>query len=212
MVWGYECLKLSKEYPRVGVNAQLLKIILAGCCLSLAWHEAHQLLWAAFCRCSSWLCPFPWSPLALSGHGLGPLCGCLSPTALPIHHHRTVCHQCGHLFTTCNLLATLPTPPWLPDSSNCASNVVGNCICASISIAKVCGGIHLNKLYQLVWGFGAYWVLIWPLSCYPTASSWESGRLEILAHSSVSETIMFPVFFHGILSGKYFMIISLGSI
>ena len=59
-----------------------------------------------------------------------------------------------------------------------------------------------------LWGFGAYWVLIWPLSCYPTASSWESGRLEILAHSSLSETIMFPIFFHGILSGKYFMIIS----
>ena len=58
-----------------------------------------------------------------------------------------------------------------------------------------------------LWEFGAYWVLIWPLSCYPTASSWESGRLGILSHSSLSET-MFPVFFHGILSGKYFMIIS----
>ena len=49
MVWGYEWLKLSKEYPRVryprvGVNAQLLKIkIPAVPAYLLARHEAHQL-------------------------------------------------------------------------------------------------------------------------------------------------------------------------
>ena len=49
MVWGYEWLKSSKDYPRVrycrvGVNAPLLKIIfLAGPAHLLVRHEAHQL-------------------------------------------------------------------------------------------------------------------------------------------------------------------------
>ena len=50
-----------------------------------------------------------------------------------------------------NLLATLPTPILAARLNYCASNVVGNCIRASLSIAKLCcGGIHLNKLYRLV--------------------------------------------------------------
>ncbi|XP_065801149.1 olfactory receptor 56A4-like [Muntiacus reevesi] len=50
-----------------------------------------------------------------------------------------------------NLLATLPTPILAARLNYCASNVVENCICANISVAKLsCGDIHLNKLYQFV--------------------------------------------------------------
>lgn len=50
-----------------------------------------------------------------------------------------------------NLLATLPTPVLAARLNYCASNVVENCICANISVAKLsCGDIRLNKLYQFV--------------------------------------------------------------
>lgn len=50
-----------------------------------------------------------------------------------------------------NLVATLPTPVLAARLNYCASNVVENCICANISVAKLsCGDIHLNKLYQFV--------------------------------------------------------------
>ncbi|ELK09369.1 Olfactory receptor 56A3 [Pteropus alecto] len=48
-----------------------------------------------------------------------------------------------------NFLATLPTPVLAARLNYCASNVVENCICANISVAKLsCGDIRLNKLYQ----------------------------------------------------------------
>ena len=150
MVWGYECLKLSKEYPRVGVNAQLLKITIpAGAAHLLARHEARQL-----CGLLSADVHHDYVPsrgvLCLSGHGLGPLCG-----HLPLHYPSIITEQfvisAAIFIIFCNLLATLPTPILAARLSYCASNIVGNCICASISIANVCcGGIHLSKLYQLV--------------------------------------------------------------
>lgn len=50
-----------------------------------------------------------------------------------------------------NLVATLPTPVMAARLNYCAGNVVENCICANISVARLsCEDIRLNKLYQFV--------------------------------------------------------------
>ncbi|KAM9034129.1 olfactory receptor 56A4-like [Sarcophilus harrisii] len=50
-----------------------------------------------------------------------------------------------------NLFVMLPTPILAARLDYCAGNVIENCICANISVARLsCGDIHLNKLYQFV--------------------------------------------------------------
>lgn len=189
----------------MGVNAQLLKIIIpAGPAHLLVRQEAHHLYGLLPADVRHEYIPSG-GILRLCSHGLGPLCGRLPPTALPIRHHGTVCHQCCHLH---------------PPSQFAGHTAYTNSGCQTQLLCQQCGGKRCQHFYSKVscgvftWisstnlgVFGACWVLIWPLSCYPIASSWESGRPGILSHSSLSETIMFPVFFHGILSDKCFMMI-----
>ena len=100
-----------------------------------------------FLQMLSWLHSFPWSPPPFwPGFRTD-----VWPSACTTIITEQFVVSASIFIIFCNLLATLPTPILAARLSYCASNVVGNCIRASLSIAKLCcGGIHLNKLYRLV--------------------------------------------------------------
>ncbi|KAM5185946.1 olfactory receptor 56A4-like [Callospermophilus lateralis] len=101
----------------------------------------------------------------------------------------------------CNLLATLPTPVLAASLNYCASNVVENCICANISVAKLsCRDIHLSKLYQFVsvWCLlGSEVVLILLSYCFILRAviSLPSGGITTKALSTSGSYLILILFF-----------------
>ncbi|VTJ81883.1 Hypothetical predicted protein [Marmota monax] len=104
-----------------------------------------------------------------------------------------------------NLLATLPIPVLAARLNYCASNVVENCICANISVAKLsCGDIHLNKLYQFVsvWCLlGSDLVLILLSYCFILRAliSLQSGGATTKALSTCGSHLSLILFFYTLL-------------
>ncbi|KAK7800324.1 hypothetical protein U0070_013419 [Myodes glareolus] len=104
-----------------------------------------------------------------------------------------------------NLLATLPTPVLAARLNYCASNVVENCICANISVAKLsCGDIHLNKLYQFVsvWCLlGSDLVLILLSYCFilRVVMCQQSGGTVTKALSTCGSHLILILFFYTLL-------------
>ena len=104
-----------------------------------------------------------------------------------------------------NLLATLPTPILAARLNYCASNVVENCICANISVAKLsCGDIHLNKLYQFVsvWCLlGSDLVLILLSYCFILSAvvHLQSGGATTKALSTCGSHLILILFFYTLL-------------
>ncbi|XP_077901046.1 olfactory receptor 56A4-like [Ictidomys tridecemlineatus] len=104
-----------------------------------------------------------------------------------------------------NLLATLPTPVLAARLNYCASNMVENCICANISVAKLsCGDIHLNKLYQFVsvWCLlGSDLVLILLSYCFilRAVTSLQSGGATTKALSTCGSHLILILFFYTLL-------------
>jgi olfactory receptor len=104
-----------------------------------------------------------------------------------------------------NLLATLPTPVLAARLNYCASNVVENCICANISVAKLsCGDIRLNKLYQFVsvWCLlGSDLVLILLSYCFilRVVMCQQSGGTVTKALSTCGSHLILILFFYTLL-------------
>nr|XP_021483029.1 olfactory receptor 56A4-like [Meriones unguiculatus] len=104
-----------------------------------------------------------------------------------------------------NLLATLPTPVLAARLNYCASNVVENCICANISVAKLsCGDTHLNKLYQFVsvWCLlGSDLVLILLSYCFilRVVLCQQSGGAVTKALSTCGSHLILILFFYTLL-------------
>uniref|UniRef100_A0A8C6QNI3 Olfactory receptor 56A4-like n=2 Tax=Nannospalax galili TaxID=1026970 RepID=A0A8C6QNI3_NANGA len=104
-----------------------------------------------------------------------------------------------------NLLATLPTPVLAARLNYCSSNVVENCICANISVAKLsCGDIHLNKFYQFVsvWCLlGSDLVLILLSYCFilRVVMHRQSGGAVTKALSTCGSHLILILFFYTLL-------------
>ncbi|XP_025783772.1 olfactory receptor 56A4-like [Puma concolor] len=104
-----------------------------------------------------------------------------------------------------NFLATLPTPVLAARLNYCASNVVENCICANISVAKLsCGDIHPNKLYQFVsvWCLlGSDLVLILLSYCFilRAVKRLQSGGAATKALSTCGSHLILILFFYTLL-------------
>ncbi|XP_043434885.1 olfactory receptor 56A4-like [Prionailurus bengalensis] len=104
-----------------------------------------------------------------------------------------------------NFLATLPTPVLAARLNYCASNVVENCICANISVAKLsCGDIHPNKLYQFVsvWCLlGSDLVLILLSYCFilRAVKRLQSGGAATKAWSTCGSHLILILFFYTLL-------------
>ncbi|XP_010831523.1 PREDICTED: olfactory receptor 56A4-like [Bison bison bison] len=104
-----------------------------------------------------------------------------------------------------NLLAMLPTPILAARLNYCASNVVENCICANISVAKLsCGDIHVNKLYQFVsvWCLlGSDLVLILLSYCFILSAVMhlQSGDASTKALSTCGSHLILILFFYTLL-------------
>ncbi|XP_006094716.1 olfactory receptor 56A4-like [Myotis lucifugus] len=104
-----------------------------------------------------------------------------------------------------NFLATLPTPVLAARLNYCASNVVENCICANISVAKLsCGDIYLNKLYQFVsvWCLlGSDLVLILLSYCFilRAVMRLQSGGAATKALSTCGSHLILILFFYTLL-------------
>ncbi|MBZ3884494.1 Olfactory receptor 56A4 [Sciurus carolinensis] len=104
-----------------------------------------------------------------------------------------------------NLVATLPTPFLAARLNYCASNVVENCICANISVAKLsCGDIRLNKLYQIVsvWCLlGSDLVLILLSYCFilRAVTHLQSGGAITMALSTCGSHLILILFYYTLL-------------
>nr|XP_026238153.1 olfactory receptor 56A4-like [Urocitellus parryii] len=105
----------------------------------------------------------------------------------------------------CNLVGPLPTPVLAARRNYCASNVVENCICANISVAKLsCGDNHLNKLYQFmsVWcllGSDRVLILLSYCSILRAVSSLQSGGAATKALSTCGSHLIPILFFYTLL-------------
>lgn len=137
---------------------------------------------------------------------LATLCGHLHPLRLYIHHHGTVCVINAAIFI---IFRNLHSPRclhqfWLRDSNYCASNVVENCICANISVAKLsCGDIHY-KLYQFVsvWCLlGSDLILILLSYCFILSAVMhlQSGGASTKALSTCGSHLILILFFYTLL-------------
>ncbi|XP_049746152.1 olfactory receptor 56A4-like [Elephas maximus indicus] len=104
-----------------------------------------------------------------------------------------------------NLLVTLPTPVLAARLTYCASNVVENCICATISVARLsCEDIRLSKLYQFVsvWCLlGSDLVLILLSYCFilRAVMHLNSGGAATKALSTCSSHLILILFFYTLL-------------
>nr|XP_004650776.2 olfactory receptor 56A4-like [Jaculus jaculus] len=104
-----------------------------------------------------------------------------------------------------NLIATVPTPVLAARLNYCASNVVENCICANISVARLsCDNIHINKLYQFVsvWCLlGSDLVLILLSYCFilRVAMCQRSGGTVTKALSTCGSHLILILFFYTLL-------------
>ncbi|KAM6158470.1 olfactory receptor 56A4-like [Rhynchocyon petersi] len=104
-----------------------------------------------------------------------------------------------------NLLITLPTPVLAARLNYCASNVVENCICANISVARLsCEDIRLNKLYQFVsvWCLlGSDLVLILLSYCFilRAVMRLQSGGAATKALSTCGSHLILILFFSTLL-------------
>ncbi|XP_064145558.1 olfactory receptor 56A4-like [Loxodonta africana] len=110
------------------------------------------------------------------------------------------------IFTVfCNLLVTLPTPVLAARLTYCASNVVENCICATISVARLsCEDIRLSKPYQSVsvWCLlGSDLVLILLSYCFllRAVMHLNSGGAASKALSTCGSHLIFILFFYTLL-------------
>ncbi|KAM6158786.1 olfactory receptor 56A1-like [Rhynchocyon petersi] len=104
-----------------------------------------------------------------------------------------------------NLLITLPTPILAARLNYCASNVVENCICANISVARLsCEDIRLNKLYQFVsvWCLlGSDLVLVLLSYCFilRAVMRLQSGGAATKALSTCGSHLILILFFYTLL-------------
>ncbi|XP_056651073.1 olfactory receptor 56A4-like isoform X1 [Monodelphis domestica] len=104
-----------------------------------------------------------------------------------------------------NLLATLPTPVLASRLNYCSGNVIENCICTNISVARLsCGDIRLNKLYQFVSAWcimGSDLVLILLSYCFILRAvlRLQSGGAATKALSTCGSHLILILFFYTIL-------------